>query len=126
MNAPFAATLLCLCVQASAMATLAADPASHAPRARDVVAAAPSNNPATVAMAPVADAGAMLRTMSPRDVQNRRGSPAPAATPGVTSDQVNVLTAPTPSKSPEDGHLLLVGLALMIGIAVRRWGTDSR
>ncbi len=114
MNAPFAALLLCLCLQASAMAGPAADPAVHAPRARQVVAAAVSKEATTVAMAP-------------RDVQGHRGSPAPVATAGVSSDPLNIQAATTSSDSPEPGgNLLLVGLALMIGIALRRWGTDGR
>jgi len=114
MNAPFAAMLLCLCVQASAVASAAADPASHTPRARQTVAAAASKEATTVAMAP-------------HDVQGRRGSPTPIATSGVSSDQLNVQAVTTSSDSPEPGgNLLLVGLALMIGIALRRWGTDGR
>lgn len=114
MNAPFAALLLCLCVQASALASPAADPASQAPRARHAVAAAASKEATTVAMAP-------------RDAQGRRGAPAPIATSGVSSDQLNIQAVTTPSESPESGgNLLLVGLALMAGIALRRWGTDSR
>lgn len=128
MKAPFAAMLLCLCVQASALAGPAADPASKTtPRAREAVTAAAQNDATTVAMVPVADAGAMLRTVSAREGQGRRGAPPSGATPGVSSDQVNAQTVPTPADSPESGgHLLLVGLALMAGIALRRWGTDSR
>ncbi|MES2481970.1 MAG: hypothetical protein V4609_08230 [Pseudomonadota bacterium] len=114
MNAPFAAMLLCLCVQASAMASPVADPASHTSRARQTVGAAASKEATTVAMAP-------------RDVQGRRGASTPVATSGVSSDQLNVQAVTTPSDSPESGgNLLLVGLALMVGIALRRWGTDSR
>jgi hypothetical protein len=114
MNAPFAAMLHCLCLQASAMANPAADPALHAPRAPQGVAAAASKEATTVAMAP-------------RDVQGHRGSPAPVATSGASSDQLNIQAVTTPSDSPEPGgNLLLVGLALMIGIAPRRWGTDGR
>lgn len=140
MNAPFAATLICLCCQASAMACYAADDVSQAPRTRILVAAAAPIDPAmastlndatTVAMAPVAEGRAEPRAfwhpLATREVQNRPGATPSATPPGAAGNHASRQSAPPRSESPETGGtLLLVGVVLMVAIALRRWGTGSR
>ena len=100
MNATIAATILCLCTQLAAAQGVAASAAGGTPvRGTDLI--------KTAAASPQRDvAGA--RAMAPHE---------PAAAAG---------TVPAESPRSDDSGLLLAGLALMAGIALRRYSAGPR
>jgi len=127
MNAPLAATLIWLCCQASAMACQEAGHAPQAPHPRILIAAAAPNEPSTAGTMSDTTQVAMARTGSPLDLLHNRGPNASASSPESPGTQGVRKSAPAAAESSDtDGRLFLVGLALMAGIAVRRWGTVRR
>ncbi|MBL0421015.1 hypothetical protein JI739_11715 [Ramlibacter sp. AW1] len=111
MNQALAATLICLCCST----TFACEGLAHVQQAQQ---------PVRTMVAAAVDEPANLRRTVAQDgpVLDRKSLYAQASVRAVPE------TPPAPTTDADDSSntLLMVGLALMAGIAVRRWGAARR